>query len=785
MSMRNRINSRKKAKIILNLKKYSNVILFSRREEDFLQRNNTSYKSLNKFNNKTKNSDKDNKNSKLSNPSDDISTYALKTISSLKNSFYSFSTQIILPKSTNPSLKQNKEKGKILDQTNPNWTISSFRKESNNHLNKKSKNKKSLFSLTQNIIKVNENFFNKRCHTINALHSFNNSQKNSIIIKEQDNKINLLNQLKNNHNQDIDKRDEEYLLNYKIRNIQSNQENYNISLTLNKLREFKDCNYLIEQRKEIRKTAIEKSKNNYEFLRDKINSLNKMKQIYINQISNKLGEYSKFISKYKEKEKINSDSLLNKINSLKKEVKTLQNKISKKESEKTTILKWVYFFIQMKEKKLVLPSYYKKIIEINFERKKNEKRKSIVLKMEDLKLIHDQHKLFFPHEHKSHSKDNSNKLLSHVTLSNINNNFENSGTNLNNNNINLNNKNKYVESKFKKKLKIIPKSTISFKRNSIKIDFLKTNEANSNVQLINSEENVNLEVNKKFKNAFDKLIKDGVDEDEINRIYKYKLYLIYNTPEELEDRLQELENENVQLLRQYEISRKKLYTKKLKYNEIFGYRIGDDYNYLINKIKEKEMILNQKKKKYEKLLKQISITKKNLKENQNKINIKQKNNKSYNKKSLNQESLRKELFSKIENLYELCSKNIENQKYFKVYLDKSKKDYIFMLTVIEFFIVDLKSKLNFNDKSDLTKYDLMRKIKNDIEHKHKIEKGEILRLKEKEKYKIIQEVIEEKTNKILFLTKRKIIPVYNIENFKKKKVIKREKKLNFEDFMFD
>jgi hypothetical protein len=79
----------------------------------------------------------------------------------------------------------------------------------------------------------------------------------------------------------------------------------------------------------------------------------------------------------------------------------------------------------------------------------------------------------------------------------------------------------------------------------------------------------------------------------------------------------------------------------------------------------------------------------------------------------------------------------------------------------------------------------MRKIKNEIEHKHKIEKGQILRLKEKERFKNFQEEIEEKIKKILFLQKRRIIPVYNWDNMNKEKIFTHERKLNFEDFMFD
>ena len=154
------------------------------------------------------------------------------------------------------------------------------------------------------------------------------------------------------------------------------------------------------------------------------------------------------------------------------------------------------------------------------------------------------------------------------------------------------------------------------------------------------------------------------------------------------------------------------------------------------------------------------------------------------KKNLKTESKSKELLTKIENIFDLCISNIENPKKLEEYKQKSK-DIISMLTVIELFVVILKSKLNFKDKSDLQKYDLMRKIKNSIENKHKLEKGIILRLKKKEKFKYFQENIEEKMNKILFLQKRKTIPLYNLNNINKKKNYSVEKKINFEDFMFD
>ena len=765
MSMMSQMPSRKKAKIIQNLKKYSNVVLFSRREEELSQKNNTSHKS----NKNLLKKDKKNKSIKLPTPSDDLSAYALKTISSFKTTFDSFSTKMLFPQSSKASLIDKKENKKIF---NPYLTITTFRDENNNK-NLNITPKKSIFSLTQNIFRIKDNFnSNQRFNTTNNI-----SNKADYTIKEQQNEINLLKKIKGIHanypNKKIIKRDEEYLLDLKLKKLQS--EKYNTSLMLNKIREFKYSNYLNEQKKEINKTSIENSKNNLEFLTDKINMLNNIKNNYSINISNKLGEYSKFILKYKEKEKINSDSLLNQINNLKKDVKNLQNKIAKKEYEKAQILKWIDFLIKMKEKKLVLPAYYKKIIETHFERKK-EKRKTIAIKLENLKLLHNnEQKFIFYHEDKFPTKGHSNKLLAHVRLSTYNNDissFQSDKTK------------KYVESKFKnKKLKLVTKNTISFKRNNYKNSLIKQSEPNPNHHIFNFDES--FETNKKMKKTFDKLIQDGINSNEINRISRYKLYLIYNTPDDLEDRLNELQNENIQLLHQYEVSRKKLFAKRLKYKDIFDNRIGTDYEDINNRIRQREIRLNQVMKKHENFLKQFEYAKKSLVENKNVVNIKQKRNKSLNKKPITKESLRKELLKKIENIYELCVKNIEDRQRFEDYEQKFKKDIIFMLTVIELFVVYLKSKLNFNDKSDIAKYDLMKKIKNDIEHRHKIEKGIILRLKEKERFLTFQEIIEEKMNKILFLQKRRIIPVYNLDNVNKKKKYSVEKKINFEDLMFD
>ena len=761
----------RKSKIILNLKKYSNVILFSRREKERSLKINISNKSVKDYIIKKKNKNQRDKSNDVSNPSDDISTFALQTISSFKNS-NSFSTQFTFPKNIRPSLidKENRN--------TPHLTISNFYSQASKDIKNKHKKKTNIFCLTQNNININKNrdlSNNERCNTINFF-----PKKSNFSFKEKENEINLLKRIKIEHGKENYKTDEKNLIYLKLKKLES--EKYNISLMLNKVREFKYFNYLNEQKKEINIITMENSKNNIEFLKDKINSLNKIKNIYSNKISNTLGEYSKFISNYKEKEKINSDILLNQINNIKKEVKNLQNKIAKKEQEKATILKWVYFLIKMKEKKIELPTYYKKIIETNFPRG-IEKRKTIAPKLEDIKSINDKKKQFFEHhEHNDNDidkdkdklhKDHSNKTLAHIRLSAVEENVKNG----------VNDKKTHIESKFKRKSKIVSKGTISFKKSLIKLNFIKFTGINSG-HSTNLEESI--EANIKLKSAYDKLINDGIDPSEINRISKYKLFLIYKTPEDLEDRLIEFQNENIQLLRQYELTRKKLIDKRLKYKTIFENRANSIYEELDEKIKQNEIRLNQVKNKNELLLIQCAIATNRLKAQKKVVNIKQKKSKSLKKKIITQESIRRELFVKIENLYELCLNHFEKPNKFLEYKDKFKKDIIYMLTVIELFIVYLKSKLNFNDKSDILKFDLMKRIKNEIEHKHKIEKGEILRSKEKEKFKYLQEIIEEKTNKILFLQKRRIIPVYNWDKMKKdRKYSFSEKKLNFEDFMFD
>jgi hypothetical protein len=151
------------------------------------------------------------------------------------------------------------------------------------------------------------------------------------------------------------------------------------SKLINKTRQLKLFEYNIQLRKERSKRLKEICENNIEFLNEKMNSLRFSEELLNNKFIDKLSEYIKYINSRMEAEKDESIALINKIIKYKNDVKQLETKIEKKREEKNCILKWIYFQIQIKEKKICLPSYYKTIIEKNEPKKEEAKKKNIGL----------------------------------------------------------------------------------------------------------------------------------------------------------------------------------------------------------------------------------------------------------------------------------------------------------------------------------------------------------------------------------------------------------------------
>ena len=103
--------------------------------------------------------------------------------------------------------------------------------------------------------------------------------------------------------------------------------------------------------------------NKLEYLDDKIKSFESWKALNKDFFEHKIGDYLKFLMYTKAYEKNKVEDLIEEIIKIKKELNKIYSKIAKIEIEKNKILRWVYFQIKLKEKKIELPKYYKLILE--------------------------------------------------------------------------------------------------------------------------------------------------------------------------------------------------------------------------------------------------------------------------------------------------------------------------------------------------------------------------------------------------------------------------------------
>lgn len=167
------------------------------------------------------------------------------------------------------------------------------------------------------------------------------------------------------------------MLDYKINQFNINKDK--TSNLINKARELKLFEFYTQLKKERNKRLKETCEDNIDSLKERMDSLEYSKKLLNNKFIDKLSDYIKFIYSKLESEKDESMALINEIIKYKNDVKQLENKIQKKIEEKNFILKWIYFQIQIKEKKIYLPSYYKAIIEKNEPKKEESKKKGIGL----------------------------------------------------------------------------------------------------------------------------------------------------------------------------------------------------------------------------------------------------------------------------------------------------------------------------------------------------------------------------------------------------------------------
>ena len=267
-------------------------------------------------------------------------------------------------------------------------------------------------------------------------------------------------------------------------------------------------------------------------------------------------------------------------------------------------------------------------------------------------------------------------------------------------------------------------------------------------------------------------------EEEYARIQKYKTNLIFEDYNDFIYNFQQFENETILKINEYNDIR---YTiEELKNEKNFLELQENENNIKIEKlIQEKEIELINIKEKNKKLLKEIEKGNNILEENNFKKN-------SY--------KLKDNLFQKVLQLFSNTQKigfiNVIDISTLNQKKIVTKEEIIIdYLQKIEFVIDYLVNQFDsYNKFKNSYLYDNLRKIRNEIEKNHKIQKNMEQKLLEKERIKKLKIEIAKRYNKVNFISKRKTNDYYEIILKKEKKIIKNDdfiKDPKFEDFMYE
>ena len=516
---------------------------------------------------------------------------------------------------------------------------------------------------------------------------------------------------KNNFENKIEENEGKNLIDNKISKFNSNRQP-NVKDFIKKMQELKINSYTAKTKKERAIRLEEGYFNQIEFYQDTIHSLHSAQKLLDVQFSNKIADYTRFVMSKRERELVKSSKLIQEIINHRKDIEHIKNKINKIELEKSNILKWIFFMIQMKEKRLVLPNHYKTILEkVKVKRlsRRQPTRKDDKKEKNKAKIKRKPSFFGIDNNSLSHNRDSHNEL------------------------------------------------------NNIKE---RKNSDNDNTQTSRKEEN--------------------------DRILNYKHFLIFQTPEEFQERLNNFEKENITLLTYYNELYHQLFEYKNELNSLKKYEIINESRNLIIKEKEKELkdiknlieekikLISDFKKKEKHL--EIEFKRGRNKSNENKIKkniigeIKDANIKIKEDKTNLNENKNTLLYRKINNIFEICkiigsklkfAYNILNLVNKKIYT--KEKEMTLMLEFIEQTVDYLINKFNSYMGKNEEIQELIKKVKLDIEKEHKLEKARLQMMIDLQKITKLKEKVQKRSNKIYFLPTKKI----DLSNFK----IKTERKI--------
>ena len=724
--------SKKKEKILSSNKslqnsllKYSNIALFERREKKLASEKKVIKKpKLFKINKSSK--------KQISQTRENILLPFCQTMSSFYSMDKSSSILPLLDYFENDNLKSKIHKHKTnyfkLNINNRNHNQINFCETENKRF--KTTNNFYLTEASAITQRNRENItalLNKDKTNENAKNDENNKKQNNentlLLIqsyKSKDNnklKINNRNQnhrynsyinsksLKNNFDLNIDEDDAKKIMNCKMTKYNYYKEP-RFKEFIKKTQELKLNSYTSKIKKERAVRLEEGYYNQIEFYQDTINSLQTSKKLLEVNFVNKIADYTRFVMSKREREKVKSSKLIQDVMNQRRDIDHIYTKIKKIEMEKSNIIRWIYFQIQMKEKTLVLPNYYRTILE-NLDNYSNFAHKRLSIKLMTRK------------DDKFKSKKKSSRRPTFTQAENLIFNSKDGSltTNISNTN-SIQIKKEDIDKMLNYKHSLIFKTPDEFQ------DRLNSFEQ-ENITLLNYNNELRAQLFE-LKKELNSLMKD-----------KEKIELEYNS--KIIQREKELKN-----IKYMVESKMKLISDLTKSENI-------EKN---TKLKKRKSIKERKK----------SIDNKKEENNDNintnysnEININMEEN--YNMNDKNKSSL----YKKVVIIFDACTifgsklpfasyiLNIVNKK-----TNTKEKEMILMLEFIEQSIDYLITNFNFYMNKNVEIQNLIKNVKNDIEKEHKIEKARIQMLIDLKKVKLLKEKVEKRSNKIYFLPSKKI-----------------------------
>lgn len=252
-------------------------------------------------------------------------------------------------------------------------------------------NNKSLY-LTDNIIKENKTMlplinnektkikFNVNKSFIDKEENKKDKKSNSSFIKIIKNNYFLNNIKAKNETERMSKSKEEKKRNENIDKkidifTRCNNKEMLKSKYIENMREYLFEKYNIKIKKEKSKILQENLKDKIESIDDKMKSLQYDYSCFNDRFVGKFAQYIKQIMQMKEIEKNKDNVYINYIFQLKKDIVSLNLKNKKIQNDRDALIRWMYLQICVKEKKTVLPKYYKLILEDKNDDNKEELKK--------------------------------------------------------------------------------------------------------------------------------------------------------------------------------------------------------------------------------------------------------------------------------------------------------------------------------------------------------------------------------------------------------------------------